>query len=189
MEIPLDFDAKGRESLRFEWKGLNSLPDNWNITLADTKLNKEVNLRTVSDYRFTASSEEGRSTLKEETEEPRLNANRNESEEPRFLLTVTPGSVGQADTPDIPESVKLNPNYPNPFNPATTISYELKEDSEVLLSIWNIVGQRVVTLVDGMKEAGEHTATWNASEMPSGIYIAQLEVGGEVFIRKMTLIK
>ena len=112
-----------------------------------------------------------------------------ETEEPRFLLAVSVGQPMESETSDIPESVKLNPNYPNPFNPTTTISYELKEEAQVLLSIWNIVGQKVVTLVDGMREAGEHTASWNASDMPSGLYIAQLEVGGEVFIRKMTLIK
>ncbi len=189
LEIPLDFDAGGRESLSFGWEGLNSVPDNWKVTLTDKKLNKEINLRSAADYRFTVPPAEGRNSLKEEAEGPVLKTERQESKEPRFILTVSPGSMEQANSPDIPESVKLNPNYPNPFNPATTISYELKEDSEVLLSIWNIVGQRVVTLVDGMKEAGEHTATWNASEMPSGIYIAQLEVAGEVFIRKMTLIK
>lgn len=189
MEIPLHFDANGREVLNFGWEGLSDIPDNWSVILTDKKLNKEINLRSVTDYRFTVSTDKVEKSLNEESDGPTLVTERPVSNEPRFILTVNPGSRAQANGPDLPESVKLNPNYPNPFNPATTISFELKEDSEVLLSIWNIVGQRVVTLVDGMKEAGEHTATWNASEMPSGIYIAQLEVGGEVFIRKMTLIK
>ena len=189
MEIPLHFAANGREALSFGWEDLSDIPDNWSVFLTDTKLNKEVNLRSVADYPFTVLPDEDEQSLNEKSEGPILNTEPSVSDEPRFILTVNPGNRGQTDGPDIPESVKLNPNYPNPFNPATTISFELKEDSEVLLSIWNIVGQRVVTLVDGMKEAGEHTATWNASEMPRGIYIAQLEVGGEVFIRKMTLIK
>lgn len=189
MEIPIVFDANGREELRLEWDRLDIVPDNWNITLKDRKLNKEINLRSASDYRFTVTTDDSPNSLVKNSTGSPLNKERFGREEPRFTLTVRPGNVGPATNPDIPESVKLNPNYPNPFNPATTINYELKEDSEVLLSIWNIVGQRVVTLVDGMKEAGQHTATWNASEMPSGIYIAQLEVGGQVFIRKMTLIK
>ncbi|MGK7370699.1 MAG: lamin tail domain-containing protein [Candidatus Halalkalibacterium sp. M3_1C_030] len=189
LEIPLNFDAAGRESLTLDWTGLSDLPDSWNLLLLDKKLGKEINLRSVDNYRFTIAEEDKRSSLNDNKQEPVLKTQSKQVEEPRFTLTVSPGSSMQSNAPDIPESVKLNPNYPNPFNPATTISYELKEDSEVLLSIWNIVGQKVVTLVDGMQEAGEHTATWNASEMPSGIYIAQLEVGGQVFIRKMTLIK
>lgn len=189
LEIPINFDAAGRESLTFNWEGLSNLPDNWSLLLFDKKLDKEINLRSVVNYQFTVSDKDKKSSLDENSNGTLLNNQKSKSEEPRFILTVKPGSITQSNTSDIPESVKLNPNYPNPFNPATTISYELKEDSEVLLSIWNIVGQKVVTLVDGMKEAGEHTATWNASEMPSGIYIAQLEVGNEVFIRKMTLIK
>ncbi|NGP76153.1 T9SS type A sorting domain-containing protein [Balneolaceae bacterium YR4-1] len=189
MEIPIDFDANGREELRFEWGRLDDIPDNWNITLTDRELNKEINLRSSSDYRFTVTSDDSPSNIEDDNAGLPFSRASLDSEEPRFILTVRPGNTGPVNNPDIPESVKLNPNYPNPFNPATTISYELKEDSEVLLSIWNIVGQRVVTLVDGMQEAGQHTANWNASEMPSGIYIAQLEVGGQVFIRKMTLIK
>ncbi|MGK7389971.1 MAG: T9SS type A sorting domain-containing protein, partial [Candidatus Cyclobacteriaceae bacterium M2_1C_046] len=189
LEIPLHFDAGGRESLSFSWMDLDKIPDAWRITLLDKKLNKEINLRSVSNYDFRVPTEENAVKVETESEGLRLNKSKSGTGEPRFTLTVSPGVAEQSTSTDIPESVKLNPNYPNPFNPATTISFELKEDSEVLLSIWNIVGQKVVTLVDGMKEAGEHTATWNASEMPSGIYIAQLEVGGQVFIRKMTLIK
>lgn len=189
IEIPLHFDAGDRQSLSFSWQGLGSVPDNWQLTLFDRNLDKEINIRSVSDYSFTIPVEEDKNRLSNDSKEPQLMKTISEGEQPRFVLTVSPGVSEQVNSTDIPESVKLNPNYPNPFNPTTTISFELKEESEVLLSIWNIVGQRVVTLVDGMREAGEHTATWNASEMPSGIYIAQLEVGGKVFIRKMTLIK
>lgn len=190
VEVPLHFDASGRESLSFNWHGLNKIPDTWQITLLDKKLNKEINLRSVPNYSFTTTNEENNNErIENNGNDVLLNKPKIGSEDSRFILSVSPGIKEQNDSPDIPESVKLNPNYPNPFNPTTTIRFELKEDSEVLLSIWNIVGQRVVTLVDGMKEAGEHTATWNASEMPSGIYIAQLEVDGQVFIRKMTLIK
>lgn len=191
LEIPVDFDAPGRESLTMVWNGLDDIPDRWSVSLFDTKLNKEIDLRSVSDYRFDILGINGDTGISDNYtfSKPQLNKSKSKSEPPRFILSISSAVSGEIDTGEIPESVKLNPNYPNPFNPATTISYELKEDSEVLLSIWNIVGQKVVTLVDGMKEAGEHTANWNASEMPSGIYIAQLEVSGEVFIRKMTLIK
>lgn len=104
------------------------------------------------------------------------------------MLSVQPKGE-TVEAADLPESVKLNPNYPNPFNPATTIPYELTEDAEVKLTVWNMIGQKVATLVDGLVEAGSHEETWNASNMPSGIYIARFEVGSKVFTRKMTLIK
>lgn len=188
LEIPLDFSAGRRESLQYRWQGIKDLPEGWSAMLVDHKLNKEIDLSTVSDYSFTIAGEDFSTSLKER-QFPEINKTKTENETSRFTLVVTPPSAQESDAPDIPESVKLNPNYPNPFNPATTIRYELKKESKVLLSIWNIVGQKVATLADGVKEAGEHKVTWNASDMPSGIYIAQLEVGGKVLIRKMTLIK
>ncbi|MDY6994837.1 MAG: T9SS type A sorting domain-containing protein, partial [Pseudomonadota bacterium] len=189
LELPIAFKASNRNSLTLNWQGLNTLPDNWDITLVDQVVGTEVDLRVARNYRFTVPDNdlpESRETMDSKL---KLSTETSGTASSRFLLTINAGFISESEANEVPESVKLNPNYPNPFNPSTTISYELKEDSEVLLSIWNIVGQKVVTLVDEMKEAGEHTATWNASDMPSGLYIAQLEVGGEVFIRKMTLIK
>ncbi len=189
MELPVGFDAQGRSSLQLDWQGLDRLPDYWDIRLIDRALDKEIDLRAARNYRFTIQGTDIRNESEQTTSKLKPKKTDYLDTEPRFLLAVSTGQVAESETVDIPETVKLNPNYPNPFNPTTTISYELKEEAQVLLSIWNIVGQKVVTLVDGMKEAGEHTASWNASDMPSGLYIAQLEVGGEVFIRKMTLIK
>jgi hypothetical protein len=168
---------------------LERLPEDWNVILIDNQLNREVDMRSTQSYRFDNGNNTVRTDSKSSTELIQLTKQKPFDSDSRFLISIQPGNLQQNEVSDIPESVKLNPNYPNPFNPATTISYELKEDAEVILSIWNIVGQKVTTLVDGMVEAGEHTATWNASDMPSGLYIAQLEVGGQVFIRKMTLIK
>lgn len=88
-----------------------------------------------------------------------------------------------------PQKLDLHQNYPNPFNPVTTISFFLPEESEVKLSVFNIVGQPVATLIEGGLSSGEHTIDWDASEMPSGMYIYQLEVGTRIMTRKMTLIK
>jgi len=189
MELPVAFEAQGRSSLQLDWQGLERLPDYWDIRLIDRALDKEIDLRTARNYRFTLQGMDIRNESEQTNSELKPKKDDYLDTEPRFLIAVSTGQAVESEIAEIPETVKLNPNYPNPFNPTTTISYELKEEAQVLLSIWNIVGQKVVTLVDGMKEAGEHTASWNASDMPSGLYIAQLEVGGEVFIRKMTLIK
>ncbi len=92
----------------------------------------------------------------------------------------------QIDTPD---ELTLNQNYPNPFNPLTTISFYLPEAAEVKLSVFNIVGQPVALLINQSLAVGEHKVDWDATEMPSGMYIYQLEVGTKIMTRKMTLVK
>jgi hypothetical protein len=101
---------------------------------------------------------------------------------------------------ELPKEFGLDSNYPNPFNPSTTIRYAMKEDGVVKLAIYNILGQNVATLVNGVVSAGYHQITWNAvndggEDLPSGIYFYRLEVkpfsGGEGFVqsKKMLLMK
>ena len=187
IEIPLAFDAPNRNKLTFRWDGLNELPQHWDVTLVDRTLGRELDLRRESAYTFNfRESVQNRSFREGET---LYKTTPSENGDVRFVLRVNPGQVDNSGSQELPSSNQLNPNYPNPFNPTTTISYSLTRETEVKISVWNIVGQKVATLVDGVVEAGTHTELWNASDMPSGIYIAQMEVGGNVFIRKMTLIK
>lgn len=186
LEIPLVFDAGDRETLTFRWKNIESLPVEWKFTLIDKEMNREIDLRSSDEYKFNrVVNGKQQSPLNEET---LLNKSNDEDQESRFVLSVQPKQAQKSST-GLPDSIKLNPNYPNPFNPQTTIPYEITKETEVKLTIWNMIGQKVATLVDGIVEAGQHEETWNASSMPSGIYIARFEVGGKVFTRKMTLIK
>ena len=190
LEIPLSFDASGRSELIFKWDNkFKNIPNDWEFSLIDQEQNREINLRRSKEYRFTVAdvqTQESANTAPKQ--KSLLNKAANKQYDSRFVLTVKPASQGIANN-DLPESAKLNPNYPNPFNPQTTIPYELTEDAEVKLTVWNMIGQKVATLVDGLVEAGSHQETWNAASMPSGIYIARFEVGSKVFTRKMTLIK
>ena len=77
---------------------------------------------------------------------------------------------------DVPLAYSLKQNFPNPFNPSTAISYQLTAHSFVNLRVYDVLGREVVTLVDGTRAAGFHTAHWDASSMPSGVYIYQLRV-------------
>jgi len=89
----------------------------------------------------------------------------------------------------IPEVFALFQNHPNPFNPWTEISFHLPENSHVTLTVYNTLGQKVVTLVDGRKEAGSYHATWDATDFPSGVYFYRLSAGGFIEARKMLLMR
>jgi hypothetical protein len=79
---------------------------------------------------------------------------------------------------EVPKVFSLEQNYPNPFNPATQVKFSLAVDSKVSLKIFNILGQEVITLLSGNMTAGFHKVTFNASNLPSGVYIYKLEANG-----------
>ncbi len=113
------------------------------------------------------------------------------------VITSTPGPTGIAeddDANDIPDAFGLSRNYPNPFNPSTTINYQLPQSAQVELSIFNIVGQKVVTLVSDHQTAGEKTVIWDGRNadgkaVASGIYVYRLQAGDFVRSYKMLLTK
>ncbi len=92
-----------------------------------------------------------------------------------------------------PEKLYLLENYPNPFNAATILTYNISIPGHargvVKLSIYNILGQHVAILFEGMQEAGEHTITWDATAFPSGVYFARLETEEHSESIKMVLLK
>jgi hypothetical protein len=89
----------------------------------------------------------------------------------------------------IPVSNSLSQNFPNPFNPSTTIYYGLKEAGNVTIKIYNALGQEIVTLVNERKESGYHYAEWNASGCPSGMYFYKIQSGNYTESKKMILAK
>jgi len=88
-----------------------------------------------------------------------------------------------------PLSFELVQNYPNPFNPNTTIEFTIPQASNVSLKIYNLLGQEVRTLVNGIKDAGTHKINFDAKELNSGMYIYKIEAGSFTQVRKMTLLK
>ena len=90
----------------------------------------------------------------------------------------------------IPTSMVLEQNFPNPFNPTTSIGFSLEKKSDVSLTVFNILGQEIATLFDGVKEAGDHNVVWDASEVVSGIYFYKLSTAdGLSRTKKMVLLK
>jgi hypothetical protein len=88
-----------------------------------------------------------------------------------------------------PNKFELSQNYPNPFNPTTAISFTLPQAGNVKLSVYNLLGQEVQTLVNGFMESGLHSVNFEAKNLNSGIYLYKLEANGISSVRKMTLIK
>jgi hypothetical protein len=89
----------------------------------------------------------------------------------------------------LPTDILLSQCFPNPFNPRTTISYQLPKESHVTLGVFDVLGQAVATLVDAMQEPGYKSVTFDASNLASGEYLYRLSAGGLTVIRKMSLVK
>ncbi len=103
------------------------------------------------------------------------------------ILRFTP--TGIEDIDNTPSSFSLSQNYPNPFNAQTTISYALPKAGQVSLTVYNVMGQKVATLADGIQQAGEHRIIWDATNTPSGIYFYRLKAGEMSMTEKCILLK
>ena len=106
------------------------------------------------------------------------------SREYSFVLPAT--SVRIKDTPF---EFSLSQNYPNPFNPSTEFFYSLPSSVPVTVSVYNVLGQEIATLVDEQQGAGKYHVTFDGSTLPSGIYIYRIQAGSNMAVRKMVLIK
>lgn len=92
-------------------------------------------------------------------------------------------------TEELPHQTQLLQSYPNPFNPTTQINYSLAQTSNVVLEVYNMNGERIAELERGTKNAGVYSVTFNAANLPSGMYVYRLTANGNVITRKMLLIK
>ena len=98
------------------------------------------------------------------------------------------GITAEVET-GIPKEFSLIQNYPNPFNPSTTIKYSLPEETHVALKVFDILANKIETLIDEKKPAGTYEIKWNASTLPSGVYFYQLRAGDFIQTKKMVFMK
>lgn len=102
--------------------------------------------------------------------------------------------VGEEHTTDLPQAFSLGQNFPNPFNSKTGIPFALPEGGEVRLAVYNLAGQQVARLAEGVREAGNYTAYWDGRgsdgrELASGVYLYRLRLGAQVTTRKLALLR
>lgn len=98
-------------------------------------------------------------------------------------------SIWDDGSPDLPLATSLEQNYPNPFNPVTTIGYSLGKSSAVTLEVFDALGRKVAILVERQQSAGEYEVDFNASNLPTGVYLYRLTAGDYTESKLLTLIK
>jgi len=99
------------------------------------------------------------------------------------------GITGVVERPGIAGRFELSQNYPNPFNPTTKIDYSILKSGHVSLKVYNLLGEEVSTLYDGEQKVGHYTATFNGSNLASGVYFYRLQSGGNSIAKKLVLMK
>ncbi len=200
ISIPLDFashDVGGEYTL--SWNPSN-LPDGMTLTLLDNETGIEIDLTKASSYRFEIESETAAKAQNpiqtQDIASPQHGVisptvMKAKSTGSRFTIKAnSKTSVSNEQVAGLPQAVELQQNYPNPFNPTTSIAFGLPESGTVRLEVFDVLGRKVSTLLNGEnKIAGRHSVTFDARNLSSGMYIYRLQSGNTVITKKLTLIK
>ncbi len=136
-------------------------------------------------YMITTREEENRNDLATQGASASLFIRAIVEYNPNIPTTDVTGVV----TEPVASTIALEQNYPNPFNPSTTIAYTLDERRHVRLSVCDALGREVRVLADGMMDAGQQQAIFDAADIPGGMYMVRLTTGGRSLTRKMILLK
>ncbi len=106
-----------------------------------------------------------------------------------FELAIEYTAVDVESEFSLPTAVQIHQNHPNPFNPTTTINYELPQRSDVQITIFDLLGREITTLVSETQDAGFKSVKWDATNTASGIYFYRLQTGGQAITRKLVVLK
>jgi hypothetical protein len=192
---PLIFNAADAGRYEFHLSGMEGLFDE--ILLYDQQTGNSTALQPGQSVSFTHQPNEATLDHLQEQQDmdkrsfaENADALRLPADAGRFTLHLNAGSAtSSAPESELPEAITLNQNYPNPFNPTTQIDYALPEAADIRLEVYNLLGQRVATLVQARQTAGYHSIRFDASSLSSGVYLYRLQAGQATLTQRMTLVK
>ena len=192
IQVPLDVMSltledgnyvTGPKEVTINWD-IEELPDHISMTLTDNITGSETYLDYESEYVFTTEPKGSFSATYDGPigTYPAVG-------EPRFTLNVTYGVLGQNEDATLPSDYTLHPVYPNPFNPSATISFDIPKVSGVELSVYDVKGALVETLLQDNMKPGKHHYNWEPQVLSSGVYFMKLTTANKSFTQKVTYIK
>lgn len=191
MELPLAMSSMKSGEFEISLINADEIIDDYTFMLADLLTGTETELTPGNGYTFYSESSETKSM--DSVSLPQLPV-KDEIQllpvEDRFILHLTRNnysSTGPGD--ENPSDFELAQNYPNPFNPVTRIQYTIAETGPVSLAVYDVIGQRVATLVNTVQSAGEYDVSFDAGSLNSGVYFYRLTTDSFSKTRKMMLIK
>jgi hypothetical protein len=162
--------------ITWSWSGNVALRISWDAARRGIRIRAPRNWTGSETVTFTATDPGGLS----------------DSDQATYTVTSSLAGAGLdrgGEEGDVPAETTLEGNYPNPFNPVTTIRYGLSESSRVSLAVYNVLGERIAVLVDGQQEKGYHEVIFDARLLPSGVYFCRLDTGTHSEFRKLILAK
>ncbi len=179
------YTSTGNVSMSWD---IGNLPAGKTIYLVDQLTLNTLDLQTEDSYSFDLQEKGGFSATGDTNQAlyPRQGQN-------RFQVLINSNTVS-VDEELLPIQYALHPAYPNPFNPITTLRYDLPEQAQVTLTIYDLMGRKVTHLVNTVQDAGFRSVQWNATDMhgkpvSAGVYLYQIQAGEFVQTRKMVLLK
>ncbi len=184
-------------AVTLNWTLPDAIDSDFDIVLNNNRTQEAIDMRERISYTFTIpvvsqkSSSEKRALSPDPIDmTPKLSQDGTHIE----YFTITLSTATDQESALIPTTYYLNQNYPNPFNPSTTIEYGLPESGQVELTIFNALGQKVMTLVNKDQQAGIHRVVWNGTNdrgirVASGMYLYRIKANGTTNIKRLLLIK
>ncbi|MFT4604140.1 MAG: hypothetical protein ACI9W4_000868 [Rhodothermales bacterium] len=163
------------------WPDWHEIPEEWSVTLYDREDGRRVDLRQEEAFVFSVGEEH--TSFRALGDVAEIDAI------PRFNVRIRADGIDVPAPEALPEEFALGPNYPNPFNPVTTIRFALPEAANVRLEVYDTLGRRVAELVNGAEDAGWKEVPWDAENLPSGLYIYRIVTGNTTATRTMMLVR
>ncbi|MBO6792631.1 MAG: VCBS repeat-containing protein [Balneolaceae bacterium] len=188
MEYPIYLHSTESGAFTLNWDR-EALPEQMNFTLVNQQTGEEIDLKKENSAAFTLGTKT-KNSFKLPFNTVLAQSKAKQTIEPVFVLRVSGTAVSNEDDLGIPREVELYQNYPNPFNPSSVIRFGVPEQARVQLEVFDVLGRKVMTLVDGdMKQPGRYNISFNARDLASGMYVYRLVIGQKVLTKKMMLIK